>query len=69
MKKNKTAKVMAILALLWIVISVVWTGILVFTSSNSNNQEAKQLTNKQIQDLLKQNKVNIKTLSWTKINK
>lgn len=38
-KKNKMTQIMAFLALFWIVIWVLWTGILVLFSNTSSEQE------------------------------
>ncbi len=72
MKKNKTVKIMAFLALLWIIISVVWTWILILTSWN--NEETKiyktsnswTITEKELKKLLPNTKINLGT--WTSKN-
>lgn len=53
-KKNTAAKVFAIFALLWIVISVVGTGILVLTTPSTPTQQVT-LTPEEVQDLINQN--------------
>lgn len=60
MKQTKIAKVMAILALAWIIISVIWTWLLVIFD-NSNNQQQVDLTPEQIEEI--QNMINSQT--WT----
>lgn len=61
--KNKWVKIMAFLALFWIIVSVIWTWLLVVFSWDSN-QEVK-LTQKQIEQI--QNMINswsLTTWSW-----
>jgi hypothetical protein len=66
MKKNKTVQVMAILALLWIIISIVWTGILVLTTPeqtetyqiNDNN-----ISQEELQKII-DNNTDIKVWTW-----
>lgn len=58
MKQTKMAKIMAILALTWIIVSVIWTWLLViFDSSNSQTQQ--NLTPEQIKEI--QNMINSQT--------
>lgn len=59
MKQSKMTKIVAIFALFWIIISVIWTWILVFYEMyfSSNNTEVS-LTQEQLQEI-------IKSYSWT----
>lgn len=50
MKKNGLAKVFAIFALVWIVISVIWTWVLVLMSSN---QEPQTYTAEEMKDFIR----------------
>ncbi len=62
MKKNKTAKVFAILALFGIVLSIVWTGILILTSWKETSSEvAPTLTPEKLQEIIKASEVTV----WT----
>lgn len=49
-RKNIAAKVMAFLALFWIVISVIWTGLIIIFDNWNQNQEI-QLTPEQLEEL------------------
>ena len=51
MKKNKWAKIFAVLALLGIIVSIVWTGIL-FLTHQSNAPETRTITQEELQDLI-----------------
>ena len=66
-KKNKTVKLFAILGLLWIIVSVVWTGILVLTSQKSTQwaqvKNFNNLSQEDLQKIIDQNKTEIKV--WT----
>ena len=75
MKKNKTVKVFAILGLLGIIVSVVWTGILVLTSSGQSTQKQVKTfdpktfkvdwkNNVDLQKIIDQNKVEVKVWTW-----
>jgi len=61
MKKTKTAKVFAILALLWIWISIVGTGILILTTPSQTTQET--LSPEKLQEILKKSKVEATTVN------
>lgn len=69
MAKNKMTKIMAFLALFWITIWIVWTGILILFSGNNTNNE-QDITPEQyleLQDLIKNNSwenIDTKTLTW-----
>lgn len=55
MNRQRLAKVTAILALLWIIASIVWTSALyIFSGNNSSNQEII-LTAEELQKLMEQN--------------
>lgn len=63
MKKNKTVKIFAILGLLWIIVSIVWTGILVLTTPKNPQQNQinnKKITQEELQKIIDQNKAEIK---------
>ena len=66
MKKNKTVKLFAILGLLWIIVSVVGTGILILTTPSEpqvyeiNNES----TPVNLQDIIDKNKVEINVWTW-----
>ena len=47
---QKWAKIMATLALLWIIISIIWTWLMVIVWNNSNNSEI-ELTPEQIAEI------------------
>ena len=74
MKKTKTAKAFAIFALLGIILSIVWTGILVLTSSQETDHSYNNtLTPEKLQEILKNNpvlntntgtSVTVKTSTW-----
>lgn len=53
MKQNKTVKLMAILAMLGIIISVVWTGLLIIFEQSRAPQQL-ELTAEEIEELQKQ---------------
>lgn len=66
MKKNKTVKLFAILGLLWIGISVVWTWIIILTQpkqlepykiNNTFNQE-------ELQKIIDKDNIEIKVGTW-----
>jgi hypothetical protein len=67
-KKNKTVKVFAILGLLWIVVSVVWTGILIITTPSEPQtyqiNNSPELTQEALQKIIDKNKVEIGTNTW-----
>ncbi len=61
--RNKWAKIMAIFALVWIVISVIWTWILYVVESN--RVENTEINAEELQKLIEQMKTNSwETLSW-----
>ena len=73
MKKNKTVKIMAIFALFWIIIWVVWTGILILTSpkvETEKNENVYKINNNNISEeemkkIIDKSKVKINTFTWT----
>jgi len=52
MKKNMTVKIIAFLALFWIIISVVWTWILVFFSDNNYTETENTLSPEDLQKII-----------------
>lgn len=56
MRKNIMSKIFAFLALFWIIIWIVWTGILFFMSPNTTNNSNINLTSEELQKLIQ---------SWT----
>ena len=60
-KKNKTTKIMAILALFWIIIWIVWTWILIIVNWWKSSNTEKSLTPEQYKDIQKL----IKSQWWT----
>ncbi len=52
MKKNMAVKFFAFLALFWIIISVVWTGIMIFMWGNEMVQEEQEFTQEDLQKLI-----------------
>jgi hypothetical protein len=67
MKKEMMAKIMAIIALLWITIWVLWTGLLaIFWDKYSENTQTKTPTEKDLQNMIDNWKVRIET--WAEKN-
>lgn len=65
MKKNITVKIFAFLALFWIVISIIWTWIMIFLWGNSTNTEKQDsLTQEDLQKMIDSWKIKI-TNSWS----
>ena len=64
--KKKIVKIFAILGLLWIIISIIWTGILVLTSQNTQSTQIdwKNITQEQLQKIINDNKIKIETSTW-----
>lgn len=60
-KWNKIVKIMAVLALFWIIIWIVWTGLLIMFWGNQGYDSSENLSPEQYLDL--QNIIN--TNSWT----
>jgi len=60
-RKEMMHKIMAFLALFWIIIWIVWTGILILTSWWNNWWETQELTPEQYQELQKL----IQSQSWS----
>ena len=68
-KKNKTVKIFAILGLLWIIVSVVWTWILILTTPSEPqiykvNNDSNSLSQEDLEKIIKENKVEIKSGTW-----
>lgn len=63
MKKNIAVKIIAGLALFWIILSVVWTWILVFFSSNTTTKIENTLTPEDLQKIIDSQKV--QNWTWT----
>ena len=59
MKKNILSKIMAILALVWIIASIIWTGIILIIFSWTNTNTSNEMIQDDLQELLK------KYGSWT----
>lgn len=65
MKKKKTVQIFAILGLLWIIVSVVWTWLLVVTApTQSTENNTKDLTQEDLQKIIDQNNIKVKSWSW-----
>jgi len=66
MKKNKTVKLFAILGLLWIIVSVVGTGILILTTPSESQvyEINNESTPVNLQDIIDKNKVEINVWTW-----
>jgi len=63
MKKNKTVKVMAFLALLWIIISIIWTALLILSSPKPEVQQSP-ISVEELQKIIDENKAKIQTWTW-----
>ena len=61
MKKNKWIKIMALLALFWILITIIWTGLLIIFDNNTSNIK-EEITPEQLLQL--QEIIN----SWSLLN-
>lgn len=65
MKQNKFAKLMAILALLWIIVSIIWTWLLAIFGNNTNQQvELSPEQIQQIQDMINSQSWATQSSSW-----
>lgn len=65
MRKNLLVKIVAIVWLLWIIISVIWTWILAILSwGTTDNTQTEQLTEEQLQELLKNYNTWSTTQTW-----
>ena len=69
MKKNTWAKVMALFALLWILISIVWTWVLIIYDMylSPKNTSEQKITQAQLEELMKNYSWSINS-SWITIN-
>lgn len=54
MKKNAIVKIMAILAMVWIIISIVWTGILIIVEKNQRQNQRLELSPEELEALKQQ---------------
>ena len=78
MKKNKISKIVAFIALFWIIIWVAWTWFLIiFWNNNSNTSlPSQEITQEQLEEFIKSqswttlntNSWSINTWTWTTIN-
>lgn len=65
MKQNKFAKLMAILALLWIIVSIIWTWLLAIFGNNTNQQiELSPEQIQEIQDIINSQSWATQSSSW-----
>jgi len=64
MAKNKWIKVMAVLALFWIIVWIIWTWLLIIFWNNKSQNTEQSLTPEQIKQLQEM----IKTNSWITIS-
>jgi len=65
MKQNKFAKLMAILALLWIIVSIIWTWLLAIFGNNTSQQvELSPEQIQQIQDMINSQSWATQSSSW-----
>lgn len=62
--KKRWAQIMAILALLWIIISIVWTSLIFIFSNNNVERELTPEEIKEIQWLIDSESENIESSSW-----
>jgi len=62
MKKNMWVKIFAGLALIGIILSIIWTGILFLFESNTSYPQEIQLTEAEIQELIQAQQLNA---SWS----
>lgn len=69
-RKNNWVKIMAFLALFWIVIWIIWTWVLVLFSWNNNSSNEQTISPEQyleVQNLINaQTWATINTVTWTK---
>lgn len=63
-KKNTVAKIMASLALLWIIISIIWTSLLFIFWNNNQNVELTPEQIQELQELMNSYSGSIETSSW-----
>ena len=61
MKKNKTSKIIAFIALFWIIIWIIWTWILIIFWNQNTINNSEWITEEQLQEL-------IRSQSWMIIN-
>lgn len=68
MKKNKLTQIVAFFALFWIIISLVWTWLLVIfwpKNTTTNNTKENNLTPEQIKQIQDMIKAQSWSLTWT----
>lgn len=61
-KKNLAVQILAVLALVWIVISIIGTALLVLTSNNTDNTQT--VTAEQLQELIDSSDIEVVTQDW-----
>lgn len=64
MKNKIAAKLMASLALLWIIISIIWTGLLFIFWNNTQNVELTPEQIQELQELMNSYSGSLETSSW-----
>ncbi len=64
MKNKIAAKIMATLALLWIIISIVWTSLLFIFWNNTQNVELTPEQIQELQELMNSYSGSLETSSW-----
>jgi len=67
MKKQSWAKIVAFLALFWILIWIVWTWILIIFSWNNtsiNSENSENITKEDLQKIINNSKIN-ENLNWS----
>ncbi len=64
---NKFTQAFAFVALFWIIISVIWTGLLMFFwNSNVNVEEERVITQEELQKIISEQKIEVTDLETTK---
>lgn len=64
MSNQKWAKIMAILALAWIIISIIWTWILFIVEKNAREKEIEKEIKKQIEEHIKNYSWSLEISTW-----
>lgn len=65
---QKWAKIMAILALIWIIISIIWTTILYMVEKNNIEEQNKTITEEELKKLLEEYNKEKQNWTWIIIN-
>lgn len=65
---QKWAKIMAILALIWIIISIIWTTILYIVEKNNIEEQNKTITEEELKKLLEEYNKEKQSWTWIIIN-